>query len=102
MAHEADASKPRTSKKTRVRATTAATSGYRRASGDRYAAEAHRSTEPSASATDLDTELQGSLDELKNSIFRLELRRQAGTISEDDYARERERVEKTLRSFVQG
>jgi hypothetical protein len=50
----------------------------------------------------IDDEVKGNLDELKNSIFRLELRRQAGTISEEDYARERERVEKTIRGFVQG
>jgi hypothetical protein len=99
--HEADVSKPRSSQKTRVRATTAATA-VTDEMGDGSVAEAHPQPRPSASAADIETELQGSLDELKNSIFRLELRRQAGTISEDDYARERERVEKTLRSFVQG
>lgn len=41
-----------------------------------------------------------SLDQLKDSFFRLELRRQAGTISEEEYARERERTEKTLRGLV--
>ena len=51
---------------------------------------------------DVDNEVRGSLDDLKNNIFRLELRRQAGTISEDDYARERARVEKALRDLVQG
>jgi hypothetical protein len=51
-------------------------------------------------AAAIDTEVRGSLDELKDSIFRLELRRQAGTISEEDYVRERERVEKTLRGLV--
>jgi hypothetical protein len=51
---------------------------------------------------DVDNEVQGSLDDLKNNIFRLELRRQAGTISEDDYSRERARVEKALRDLVQG
>jgi Carboxypeptidase regulatory-like domain len=51
---------------------------------------------------DVDHQVQGSLDDLKNNIFRLELRRQAGTISEDDYARERARVEKALRDLVQG
>jgi hypothetical protein len=50
----------------------------------------------------VDNQVQGSLDDLKNNIFRLELRRQAGTISEDDYARERARVEKALRDLVQG
>jgi hypothetical protein len=51
---------------------------------------------------DVDNQVQGSLDDLKNNIFRLELRRQAGTISEDDYGRERARVEKALRDLVQG
>jgi hypothetical protein len=51
---------------------------------------------------DVDHQVQGSLDDLKNNIFRLELRRQAGTISEDDYSREHARVEKALRDLVQG
>jgi hypothetical protein len=51
---------------------------------------------------DVDQHVQGSLDDLKNNIFRLELRRQAGTISEEDYARERARVERALRDLVQG
>jgi hypothetical protein len=51
---------------------------------------------------DVDHQVQSSLDDLKNNIFRLELRRQAGTISDDDYARERARVEKALRDLVQG
>jgi hypothetical protein len=51
---------------------------------------------------DVDSQVQGSLDDLKNNIFRLELRRQAGTISEEDYARERARVEKALRDLVRG
>jgi hypothetical protein len=51
---------------------------------------------------DVDNQVQGSLDDLKNNIFRLELRRQAGTISEEDYSRERGRVEKALRDLVQG
>jgi hypothetical protein len=39
---------------------------------------------------------------LKDALFRLELRREAGTITEEDYARERERVQKTLRDLVKG
>jgi len=50
----------------------------------------------------VDREVRGSLDELKDSIFRLELRHQAGTITEDDYARERARLEQTIRGLVQG
>src|SRR6516165_3957866 len=47
-------------------------------------------------------EVNVSLDALKDSLFRLELRRQAGTISEEDYARERAQMEKTLRDLVRG
>ena len=43
-----------------------------------------------------------SMDALKDQIFRLELRRQAGTISEDDYAREKARFDKLLRDLVKG
>ena len=43
-----------------------------------------------------------SMDSLKDQIFRLELRRQAGTISEEDYAREKAQVEKLLRDLVKG
>ncbi|MGC2331629.1 MAG: hypothetical protein WA581_09255 [Candidatus Acidiferrales bacterium] len=53
-------------------------------------------------AASIDREVRGSLDELKDMLFRLELRREAGTISEEDYARERERVQKTLRDLVRG
>ncbi len=57
---------------------------------------------PAATAAGIDREVRGSLDELKDMLFRLELRREAGTISEEDYARERERVQKTLRDLVRG
>jgi hypothetical protein len=53
-------------------------------------------------AIDLDQKAQGSLDELKETLFRLELRRQAGTIGEEDYAREHARVQKHLRDLVKG
>jgi hypothetical protein len=51
---------------------------------------------------DVNREVRGSLDELKDVLFRLELRRQAGTIGEEEYAREHDRVEKTLRDLVKG
>jgi hypothetical protein len=60
------------------------------------------STAAAAAAAGIDREIRGSLDELKDTLFRLELRREAGTISEEDYARERERVQKTLRDLVRG
>jgi hypothetical protein len=46
--------------------------------------------------------VNASLDSLKEDVFRLELRKQAGTISEEDYAREKSRVEKLLRDLVRG
>ncbi|MDP9339787.1 MAG: carboxypeptidase-like regulatory domain-containing protein [Acidobacteriota bacterium] len=43
-----------------------------------------------------------SLEYLKEQLFRLELRHQAGTISDDEYASERARAEKVLRDLVRG
>lgn len=54
------------------------------------------------SVNDLDNAVSGSLDQLKDALFRLELRHQAGTISADDYARERQRIDQKLRDLVQG
>jgi hypothetical protein len=51
---------------------------------------------------DVDRQVSSSLDEIKENLFRLELRRQAGTISEDEYARQRGRAEKILRDLVRG
>jgi hypothetical protein len=59
----------------------------------------------STSSNDLaevDAAVSNSLDSLKDQIFRLELRRQAGTISEEEYAQERARTEKVLRDLVRG
>ncbi|GAC1626473.1 MAG: hypothetical protein NVS9B13_22790 [Candidatus Acidiferrum sp.] len=50
----------------------------------------------------IDAQVSGSMDSLKDTIFRLELRRQAGTISEEEYARERAKTEKLLRDLVRG
>ena len=51
---------------------------------------------------ELDSQAKGGLDALKDTLFRLELRRQAGTITDEDYARERSRVETVLRDLVKG
>jgi hypothetical protein len=69
-------------------------------SSSRVSAQALASTP--ASVAEVDREVRGSLDELKDNLFRLELRRQAGTITEADYTRERARVEKVLRDLVRG
>jgi hypothetical protein len=56
----------------------------------------------SAKVAAVNADVNVSLDALKDSIFRLELRRQAGTISEEEYTRERAQMEKTLRDLVRG
>jgi hypothetical protein len=57
---------------------------------------------PATTVAAVNQQVSSSLDSLKDSIFRLELRRQAGTISEEDYARERAQMEKLLRDLVRG
>jgi len=54
------------------------------------------------SLSEVDRAIGTSLDALKESLFRLELRHQAGTITEEDYARERAKAEKILRDLVRG
>jgi hypothetical protein len=54
------------------------------------------------SLADVDAVNGTSLDALKERLFRLELRHQAGTISEEEYAQERARAEKVLRDLVRG
>lgn len=60
---------------------------------------------PAAPAADGVAEVQREvgqgLDEIKDALFRLELRRQAGTLSEEEYLRERARAEQTLRDLLQ-
>ena len=51
---------------------------------------------------EVNAKVSASLDALKETIFRLELRKQAGTISGEEYTRERARVEKQLRELVKG
>jgi len=47
-------------------------------------------------------EVNSNLDSLKDTLLRLELRRQAGTITDAEYALERGRAEQLLRDLVQG
>jgi hypothetical protein len=66
-------------------------------------ADAAALSAPAASAVaNADREVRGSLDEMKDVLIRLELRREAGTISEADYTRERDRVQTALRGLVKG
>jgi hypothetical protein len=62
----------------------------------------NRSAAPAQTVAEVEREVSHSLDELKEKLFRLELRRQAGTISEEEYEREHQRTEKILRDFVKG
>jgi hypothetical protein len=59
-------------------------------------------TNGASSLAEVDAAIGTSLDGLKERLFRLELRRQAGTISEEEYAQERARAEKVLRDLVRG
>jgi len=47
-------------------------------------------------------EVNSNLDSLKDTLLRLELRRQAGTITDAEYTLERGRAEQLLRDLVQG
>jgi len=62
------------------------------------------STSPNGptSLAGIDAATGTSLDALKERLFRLELRRQAGTITEEEYAQERAKAEKVLRDLVRG
>jgi hypothetical protein len=60
------------------------------------------SSNGASSLAEVDAAINTSLDALKESLFRLELRHQAGTISEEEYVRERARAEKVLRDLVRG
>ena len=53
-------------------------------------------------AANLHREVHASIDELKDALFRLELRREAGTIGEAEYTSERDRVQQILRDLVKG
>lgn len=63
-----------------------------------------KSTAPTGatSLAEVDASIGTSLDALKERLFRLELRHQAGTISPEEYAQERARAEKVLRDLVRG
>jgi hypothetical protein len=57
---------------------------------------------PPARVEQARVEVNANLDSLKDTLLRIELRRQAGTISESEYAQERGRAEQMLRDLVQG
>jgi hypothetical protein len=79
---------------------TASASGSAAGSGHAaIGAEAKRSR-PSAKA--VAREVQRELDEIKEQLLQLELRHQGGTLGDDEYARERKRVEDLLRGLLRG
>ncbi len=59
-------------------------------------------TNGAATLAEVDAAIGTSLDALKERLFRLELRHQAGTISDEEYTQERARAEKVLRDLVRG
>jgi hypothetical protein len=61
---------------------------------------APQATIVAATVATVEREVEQGLDGLKDKLFRLELRRQAGTISDEDYLRERTQAEKILRELV--
>jgi len=60
------------------------------------------SNPPAQNVAAVEVEVDRSLDALKDKLFRLELRHQAGTITEEEYARERGRTEQVLRELLRG
>jgi hypothetical protein len=72
------------------------------AGGVPVASVAAQPTSPSGALSQVDAAVGTSMDALKEQMFRLELRRQAGTISEEEYAKERANAEKVLRDLVRG
>jgi hypothetical protein len=65
-------------------------------------ASAHPVQTPQPPVEQVTQELNANLDALKDTLLRIELRRQAGTISDAEYALERGRAEQMLRDLVQG
>ena len=57
---------------------------------------------PLSTLEQIESAVASSLDALKEQLFKLELRRQAGTITEEEYAQERARTERVLRNLVRG
>ena len=65
-------------------------------------AKAAAAPPPVAPVERVKQEVNSNLDSLKDTLLRLELRRQAGTITDAEYALERGRAEQVLRDLVQG
>jgi hypothetical protein len=99
-ADEVDVPGPATAEKKTAKAKPA--SAPARAATPSASATAASAAVLAASIASVNAQVNSSLDTLKDEVFRLELRKQAGTISDEEYAREKTRVEKLLRDLVRG
>jgi hypothetical protein len=99
-ADELDIAAPATAEKKTAKAKLA--SAPARAAAPSASATAASAAVLAASIASVNAQVNSSLDTLKDEVFRLELRKQAGTISDEEYAREKTRVEKLLRDLVRG
>ena len=99
-ADEVDVPAPATAEKKTAKAKPASTPAG--AAAPSASATAASAAVLAASIASVNAQVNSSLDTLKDEVFRLELRKQAGTISDEEYAREKTRVEKLLRDLVRG
>jgi hypothetical protein len=101
-ADEVDIAEPATAEKKTAKARPASARAAARAAAPSASATAASAAVLAASIASVNAQVNSSLDTLKDEVFRLELRKQAGTISDEEYAREKTRVEKLLRDLVRG
>jgi hypothetical protein len=101
-ADELDIAAPATAEKKTAKAKPASAPAPARTAAPSASATAASAAVLAASIASVNAQVNSSLDTLKDEVFRLELRKQAGTISDEEYAREKTRVEKLLRDLVRG
>jgi hypothetical protein len=101
-ADEVDIAEPATAEKKTAKAKPASARAPARAAAPSASATTASEAVLAASIASVNAQVNSSLDTLKDEVFRLELRKQAGTISDEEYAREKTRVEKLLRDLVRG
>jgi hypothetical protein len=101
-ADEVDIAEPATAEKKTAKAKPASARAAAREAAPSASATAASAAVLAASIASVNAQVNSSLDTLKDEVFRLELRKQAGTISDEEYAREKTRVEKLLRDLVRG
>jgi hypothetical protein len=78
------------------------TNSNSQAQSKKTSAPASQNNPSTPSMKNVNAAVATSLEYLKDQLFRLELRHQAGTIPDDEYASERARAEKVLRDLVRG